>query len=39
LVALGLALVFRTFRENTFTSAVIVVDAGQRAVTTGPYAI
>ncbi len=38
LVALGLYIVFRTFRENTFTSAVVTVESGQRVVTTGPYA-
>jgi protein-S-isoprenylcysteine O-methyltransferase Ste14 len=39
MVVLGLGLVFRTFRENSFTSAVIAVDAGQKIVMTGPYAI
>jgi protein-S-isoprenylcysteine O-methyltransferase Ste14 len=37
LVVMGLAAVFRTFQENTFTSAVIAVGAGQQVVTTGPY--
>lgn len=39
LVALGLLIVFFVFRENTFTSGTIQVDAGQRVVSTGPYAL
>ncbi len=39
LVALGFWIVWRVFRANTFTSAVIEVGAKQRVVTTGPYAI
>jgi protein-S-isoprenylcysteine O-methyltransferase Ste14 len=31
--------VFLTFKENTFTSAVIEVTSEQRIVSTGPYAI
>lgn len=38
-VALGFFIVFRVFRANTFTSAVIAVGEKQRVVTTGPYAI
>jgi len=38
-VAVGLYIVFKVFRENTFTSAVIEVAAEQRVVTTGPYAV
>lgn len=38
LVALGFWLVFVVFRENTFTSALIEVDASQKVVDTGPYA-
>ncbi len=38
LVAVGLLIVFLVFRENTFASATIAVDADQRAVSTGPYA-
>ena len=38
-VALGFFVVFRVFRANTFTSAVIAVGEQQRVVTTGPYAI
>ncbi len=37
--ALGLYIVFRVFRANTFTAATIGVAAGQRVVSTGPYAI
>jgi protein-S-isoprenylcysteine O-methyltransferase Ste14 len=39
LVALGFAIVFLVFRENTFTSAVIEVAAEQRVIDTGPYAV
>ena len=39
LVAIGLAIVARVFRANTYTSAVVEVDRAQRVVTTGPYAI
>jgi len=39
LVALGLYIVFRVFRANTFTSATIEVAREQQVVTTGPYAI
>jgi protein-S-isoprenylcysteine O-methyltransferase Ste14 len=38
-VALGFWVVFRVFRENSFTSAVIEVASEQRVVSTGPYAI
>ena len=38
LVALGFLVVFFVFRENTFASATIEVEAGQRAITSGPYA-
>ena len=37
LVALGLLIVFFVFKENTFTSAIIEVDAGQKVISTGPY--
>ena len=30
---------WRTFRENAFAAPVVKVQAGQRAITTGPYAI
>jgi protein-S-isoprenylcysteine O-methyltransferase Ste14 len=39
LVGLGFYVVFRVFRENTFTSAVIEVAGEQRVVETGPYAV
>jgi protein-S-isoprenylcysteine O-methyltransferase Ste14 len=39
LVALGFLIVFLVFRENTFASAVIEVDAEQRVIDTGPYAV
>ena len=39
LVALGFWIVWRVFRENTFTSGAIEVDASQRVIDTGPYAI
>jgi protein-S-isoprenylcysteine O-methyltransferase Ste14 len=39
LVAVGLYLVFLVYRENTFTAATIEVTAGQKVVTTGPYAM
>jgi protein-S-isoprenylcysteine O-methyltransferase Ste14 len=38
-VALGFFIVFRVFRVNTFTSAVIEVGEKQHVITTGPYAI
>ncbi len=38
-VAAGLASVFLVFRANTYTSAIIAVEAEQRLVTTGPYAV
>jgi protein-S-isoprenylcysteine O-methyltransferase Ste14 len=34
---LGVLVVVLVYRENTFTSAVIEVDEGQRVVSTGPY--
>ena len=39
LVALGFFVVFVVFRENTFGAATIEVVAGQRVISTGPYAI
>lgn len=39
LVALGLLFIFFVFRENTYTSAVIEVDAEQKVISTGPYAL
>jgi protein-S-isoprenylcysteine O-methyltransferase Ste14 len=39
IVALGFYFVFLVFRENSYTRATIDVSAGQRVITTGPYAI
>lgn len=39
LVTLGFVVVFFVFRENTFASATIEVGAGQRTISTGPYAL
>jgi protein-S-isoprenylcysteine O-methyltransferase Ste14 len=39
LVALGLLLIFFVFKENTYTSAIIEVGAGQKIIATGPYAL
>lgn len=38
LIALGFLVTFFVFRENTFAAAIIEVDAGQKVVSTGPYA-
>ena len=39
LVALGLYIVFLVFRENTFTSVTVEVQAEQKVISTGPYAV
>jgi len=39
LVAVGFYFTFLVYRENTFTAATIEVAAGQRVITTGPYAV
>jgi len=39
LVILGLTVVYRVFRENTFTSGIIEVQTNQHVITTGPYAV
>lgn len=39
LVAIGFYLIFRVYRENTYTSATIEVAANQKVISTGPYAI
>ncbi|MGH7780740.1 MAG: methyltransferase family protein [Candidatus Binataceae bacterium] len=39
LVAFGFLVVFFVFKENSFASALIEVDAGQRVVSTGPYSV
>jgi protein-S-isoprenylcysteine O-methyltransferase Ste14 len=38
LVALGFVIVFLVFKENTFASSIIEVEAEQKVVSTGPYA-
>src|SRR5262249_20359725 len=39
LVAIGFYLIFLVYRENTFTAATIEVAAGQKVISTGPYAV
>jgi protein-S-isoprenylcysteine O-methyltransferase Ste14 len=39
LVAVGFAIIFRVFKENTFTSARIEIANDQKVVSTGPYAV
>ncbi|HEX4740063.1 MAG TPA: isoprenylcysteine carboxylmethyltransferase family protein [Caulobacteraceae bacterium] len=39
MIAVGFAIVFLTFRENTFTSGVIELAEGQRVIDSGPYAV
>lgn len=39
LVAAGFYFIFLVYRENTFTAATIEVTAGQKVISTGPYAI
>jgi protein-S-isoprenylcysteine O-methyltransferase Ste14 len=39
LVAIGFYLIYRVYRENTFTSATIEVVENQKVISTGPYAI
>lgn len=39
LVALGLLAVFFVFKENSFTSAIVEIDAEQKVISTGPYAL
>jgi len=38
LFVLGFLLIARVYRENTFTSATISIDDGQRVISSGPYA-
>jgi protein-S-isoprenylcysteine O-methyltransferase Ste14 len=38
-VALGFAIVFLTFRENSYTSATIEVSEGQTVIDSGPYGV
>jgi len=37
--ALGLAVIFLVFKENSYTSGIIEVSEGQEVVSTGPYRI
>jgi protein-S-isoprenylcysteine O-methyltransferase Ste14 len=39
LVLVGFAVVFATFRENSYASATIDTVKGQRVIATGPYAV
>jgi protein-S-isoprenylcysteine O-methyltransferase Ste14 len=39
LIVLGWLTIFRVFKENTFTSAIIELAADQKVVSTGPYAL
>jgi protein-S-isoprenylcysteine O-methyltransferase Ste14 len=39
LVAFGFLLIFFVFRENSFASGVVEVEADQKVVATGPYAL
>jgi protein-S-isoprenylcysteine O-methyltransferase Ste14 len=38
LVALGFLIVFFVFKENAFASAIIEIGAGQKVISSGPYA-
>ena len=38
-VLLGLLIIFFVFRENTFTAQTVEVEAGQKVISTGPYAV
>jgi protein-S-isoprenylcysteine O-methyltransferase Ste14 len=39
LTVVGFCIVFLVYKENTFTSATIEVAAGQKVISTGPYAV
>ena len=39
LIAVGFYIVFLTFKENTHASALVEVEADQKVVSTGPYAL
>jgi protein-S-isoprenylcysteine O-methyltransferase Ste14 len=39
LIVLGFLCIFRVFQENTYTSSTIELAAGQRVISTGPYAL
>jgi protein-S-isoprenylcysteine O-methyltransferase Ste14 len=38
LVVLGMFIILRVFRENSFTAQTVEVEAGQKVVSSGPYA-
>ena len=38
-VFLGYLFIFLVFRENSYASRIVEVEAGQRVITTGPYAL
>jgi protein-S-isoprenylcysteine O-methyltransferase Ste14 len=38
-VVLGLAVIFLVFKENSYTSVLIEVNAGQKVISTGPYSV
>ncbi|MDD1671390.1 MAG: isoprenylcysteine carboxylmethyltransferase family protein [Methanomicrobiales archaeon] len=38
-VFLGYFFIFLVFRENSYASRIVEVEAGQRVITTGPYAL
>jgi protein-S-isoprenylcysteine O-methyltransferase Ste14 len=38
LTVLGFAAMYRVFRENSYAAAIVTVEAGQRVISTGPYA-
>jgi protein-S-isoprenylcysteine O-methyltransferase Ste14 len=39
LTVLGFAVMYRVFRENSYAAATVTVEAGQRVISTGPYAL
>jgi protein-S-isoprenylcysteine O-methyltransferase Ste14 len=39
LVAMSWILIFEVFRYNSFASAVVQVEAGQKVISTGPYSV
>lgn len=39
LVVLGMLIIFLVFKENTFTAQTVEVEAGQKVISTGPYAL
>jgi protein-S-isoprenylcysteine O-methyltransferase Ste14 len=39
MVFLGYLLIFLVFRENSFASRIVEVEAGQRVIASGPYAL